>query len=52
MNDLKSSLAALGLSAALVAGPAAAAIAWNPAGVETIFQDNDIDIILCKVQRC
>ena len=45
MNKLKPSLAALGLSAALVAGPAAAAITWNPFPFTTTFQDNDIDSI-------
>ena len=45
MKKQKLSLAALGLSAVLAAGPAAAAISWNPNGIVTTFQDNDIDAI-------
>ena len=45
MVKRKPSLAALGLSAVLAAGPAAAVIDWNPYPFTTTFQDNDIDSI-------
>lgn len=44
MNIRKLSLAALGLSAALAAGSAAAAIIWNPTGT-TLFEDDDLDFL-------
>ena len=45
MEKLKLSLAALGLGAALAAGPAVGAISWNN-GVPTVFEDDDLDFIL------
>jgi hypothetical protein len=45
MNKFKLGLAALGVSAALAAGPALGAINWNIGG-DTLFEDDDLDFIL------
>lgn len=43
--NIKKSLVALGVSAALVAGSATASITWNTDGGTTLFEDDDIDFL-------